>query len=102
MCCIYIIYYILRHIKLEAELAEMNWRVKWEDIMFGTMEGERKLKRQGSTLSLTRVSSEKYALTLTSQHKNTYLREIIYHYICQRDSQTWSTFILMSKESYTV
>ncbi|XP_063438134.1 atrial natriuretic peptide receptor 1-like isoform X2 [Mytilus trossulus] len=47
-------FFIYRHIKLEAELAEMNWRVKWEDIMFGTMENDKKLRRQGSTLSLTR------------------------------------------------
>ena len=39
--------------KLEAELAEMNWRVKWEDILFGTMEGDRKQK--GSNLSIGRV-----------------------------------------------
>ena len=42
-----------RHVKLEAELAEMNWRVKWEDILFGTMEGDRKQK--GSNLSIGRV-----------------------------------------------
>ena len=47
-----------RHVKLEAELAEMNWRVKWEDIMFGTMEGDRRSKKQqGSNLSLARVSN---------------------------------------------
>ncbi|XP_076080943.1 atrial natriuretic peptide receptor 1-like isoform X2 [Mytilus galloprovincialis] len=50
-------FFIYRHIKLEAELAEMNWRVKWEDIMFGTMENDKKLRRQGSTLSLTRKLS---------------------------------------------
>lgn len=47
---------ICRHIKLEAELAEMNWRVRWDDIMFGTMENDRRMRRQGSNLSLTRVS----------------------------------------------
>ncbi|XP_052264971.1 atrial natriuretic peptide receptor 1-like isoform X4 [Dreissena polymorpha] len=47
--------FIYRHMKLEAELAEMNWRVKWEDIMLGTIEGERKLKKQAaSNLSLAR------------------------------------------------
>ncbi|KAL5020578.1 hypothetical protein ScPMuIL_003470 [Solemya velum] len=46
-------FFIYRHVKLEADLAEMNWRVKWEDIMFGTLETDKKLKRQGSTLSLT-------------------------------------------------
>ncbi|XP_064596017.1 LOW QUALITY PROTEIN: atrial natriuretic peptide receptor 1-like [Liolophura sinensis] len=46
-------FFIYRHIKLEAELAEMNWRVRWEDIMFGTME-KRKLERQGSRMSLNR------------------------------------------------
>ena len=36
----------------------MNWRVKWEDIMFGTMEGDRRSKKQqGSNLSLARVSN---------------------------------------------
>lgn len=43
-----------RHVKLEAELAEMNWRVRWEDIMFGTME-QTNMKRQGSRVSLARV-----------------------------------------------
>lgn len=33
----------------------MNWRVRWDDIMFGTMENDRKMRRQGSNLSLTRV-----------------------------------------------
>ena len=47
---------ICRHIKLAAELAEMNWRVRWEDIMFGTMENDAKMRRQGSNISLTRVS----------------------------------------------
>ncbi|XP_052786459.1 atrial natriuretic peptide receptor 1-like isoform X4 [Mya arenaria] len=48
-------FFIYRHIKLEAELAEMNWRVKWEDIMLGTIEGERKMKKQAaSNLSLAR------------------------------------------------
>ncbi|XP_048750952.1 atrial natriuretic peptide receptor 1-like isoform X6 [Ostrea edulis] len=50
-------FFIYRHIKLEAELAEMNWRVRWDDIMFGTMENDRKMRRQGSNLSLTRRNS---------------------------------------------
>ena len=45
----------VRHYKLEAELAEMNWRVRWDDIMFGTLE-KRKLERSGSRTSLTKVS----------------------------------------------
>ena len=45
------------HIKLEAELAEMNWRVRWDDILFSQPEKNRKLERQGSRLSL-RVSAE--------------------------------------------
>ncbi|BFZ14046.1 hypothetical protein BsWGS_17085 [Bradybaena similaris] len=27
--------FVYRHFRLEAELAEMNWRVRWDDIMFG-------------------------------------------------------------------
>lgn len=47
---------LFRHVKLEAELAEMNWRVRWEDIILGTFEGERKMKKQAaSNLSLARV-----------------------------------------------
>jgi len=45
-----------RHYKLEAELAEVNWRVRWDDIMFGAQE-KRKLERSGSRLSLARVSA---------------------------------------------
>ena len=45
---------INRHYKLEAELAEVNWRVKWDDIMFGAQE-KRKMERSGSRLSLVRV-----------------------------------------------
>jgi len=40
---------------LEAELAEVNWRIRWDDIMFGAQE-KRKLERSGSRLSLARVS----------------------------------------------
>ncbi|XP_046576411.1 atrial natriuretic peptide receptor 1-like isoform X1 [Haliotis rubra] len=47
-------FFVYRHIRLEAELAEMNWRVKWEDIMFGAPEKNRKLERQGSRYSLNR------------------------------------------------
>ena len=43
-----------RHYKLEAELAEVNWRVRWEDIMFGAQE-KRKFERRDSRLSLARV-----------------------------------------------
>ena len=39
---------------MEAELAEVNWRVRWDDIMFGAQE-KRKLERSGSRLSLARV-----------------------------------------------
>ncbi|XP_076448288.1 atrial natriuretic peptide receptor 1-like [Babylonia areolata] len=49
--------FIYRHIKLEAELAEMNWRVRWDDILFGTPGGKgKRLERQGSRLSLNRRS----------------------------------------------
>ncbi|KAK3094915.1 hypothetical protein FSP39_007846 [Pinctada imbricata] len=50
-------FFIYRHIKLAAELAEMNWRVRWEDIMFGTMENDSKMRRQGSNISLTRTNN---------------------------------------------
>ncbi|XP_050413228.1 atrial natriuretic peptide receptor 1 isoform X3 [Patella vulgata] len=49
--------FIYRHIKLEAELAEMNWRVRWEDIIFGSPEKNHKLERQGSRMSLNRRNS---------------------------------------------
>ncbi|XP_041349917.1 atrial natriuretic peptide receptor 1-like isoform X1 [Gigantopelta aegis] len=50
-------FFIYRHIKLEAELAEMNWRVRWEDVMIGSPEKNRKLERQGSRMSLNRRAS---------------------------------------------
>ncbi|GFR98924.1 guanylate cyclase [Elysia marginata] len=28
-------FFVYRHFRLESELAEMNWRVRWDDIMFG-------------------------------------------------------------------
>lgn len=40
----------------------MNWRVRWDDIMFGTMENDRKMRRQGSNLSLTRVGQSEFSL----------------------------------------
>ncbi|ESP02584.1 hypothetical protein LOTGIDRAFT_237906 [Lottia gigantea] len=51
------VFFIYRHIKLEAELAEMNWRVKWDDILFGSPEKNHKLERQGSRISLNRKYS---------------------------------------------
>jgi len=55
------VFVYFRHIRLEAELNEMNWRVKWEDIMLGTIEGDRKMKKQAaSNLSLARVSCYSY------------------------------------------
>ncbi|ESP00406.1 hypothetical protein LOTGIDRAFT_140809 [Lottia gigantea] len=50
-------FFVYRHIKLEAELAEMNWRVKYEDIMFGAPTKNRKLERCGSRMSLIRRNS---------------------------------------------
>ncbi|XP_059149224.1 atrial natriuretic peptide receptor 1-like [Physella acuta] len=50
------VFFIYRHIKLEAELAEMNWRVRWDDILFGAPEKNKKLERQGSRLSLRKGS----------------------------------------------
>ena len=44
-----------RYYRLEAELAEINWRVKWEDIMFGAPE-KRKMERSNSRMSLVKVS----------------------------------------------
>ena len=40
------------HLRLEAELAEMSWRIKWEDVQFQEKRG---LKRSNSRMSLTRV-----------------------------------------------
>ncbi|CAG5131906.1 unnamed protein product, partial [Candidula unifasciata] len=51
-----VVFSIYRHIKLEAELAEMNWRVRWDDILFGVLEKNKKMDRQGSRLSLGRSS----------------------------------------------
>ncbi|KAK6184965.1 hypothetical protein SNE40_007304 [Patella caerulea] len=48
--------FVYRHIKLEAELAEMNWRVKYEDIMFGAPTKNRKLENCESRVSLDRCS----------------------------------------------
>ncbi|KAL4216489.1 Nitrogen permease regulator 2 [Mactra antiquata] len=57
--------FIYRHVKLEAELAEMNWRVRWEDIILGTFEGERKMKKQAaSNLSLARTEDTSVEGTL--------------------------------------
>uniref|UniRef100_A0A2C9JTI9 Guanylate cyclase n=1 Tax=Biomphalaria glabrata TaxID=6526 RepID=A0A2C9JTI9_BIOGL len=41
-------FFVYRHFKLEAELAEMNWRVRWEDILFGapTMNYKKQENRQ--------------------------------------------------------
>jgi len=50
--CLSCLYY--RHFKLEAALAEVNWRIRWDDIMFGAQE-KRKLEQSGSRLSLARV-----------------------------------------------
>jgi len=47
---------VCRHYKLEAELAEVKWRIRWDDIMFGAQE-RRKLERSGSRLSLDTVSA---------------------------------------------
>ncbi|XP_048251029.1 atrial natriuretic peptide receptor 1-like isoform X2 [Haliotis rufescens] len=49
-------FFIYRHIKLEAELAEMNWRVKWDDILFGSPGKNKKLDRSGKGKNAERVS----------------------------------------------
>lgn len=49
-------FFAYRHYRTEAELAEVNWRVRWDDIMFGAPE-KRKLERSGSRLSLIKRSS---------------------------------------------
>lgn len=49
-------FFVYRHYKLEAELAEENWRVRWEDIMFGAQE-KRRLERSGSLASFARRGS---------------------------------------------
>ena len=48
---------IYRHYRLEAALSEINWRVKWDDIMFGAPE-RRKLERTNSKYSISRVSGQ--------------------------------------------
>ena len=50
-----------RHYRDEAALAEVNWRVKWEDIMFGAPE-KRKLERSSSGMSLARVRRLTYSV----------------------------------------
>ncbi|KAK3733152.1 hypothetical protein RRG08_046076 [Elysia crispata] len=50
-------FFVYRYAKLEAELAEMNWKVKWEDILFGSPGKNKKLERQGSRMSLNRKNS---------------------------------------------
>ncbi|XP_046575738.1 atrial natriuretic peptide receptor 1-like [Haliotis rubra] len=49
-------FFIYRHIKLEAELAEMNWRVKWDDILFGSPGKNKKLDRSGKGKICERMS----------------------------------------------
>ena len=49
-CTIFFIintFFISRRIKLEVELAEMSWKVRYEDIIFGTPRKPR-LERSGS------------------------------------------------------
>ncbi|XP_015786480.1 atrial natriuretic peptide receptor 1 isoform X2 [Tetranychus urticae] len=45
---------IFRHYKLEAELASMSWRIKWEDIL--TNDKNRRGKKLGSISSINRPS----------------------------------------------
>ncbi|XP_041356301.1 atrial natriuretic peptide receptor 1-like [Gigantopelta aegis] len=51
------VFFIYRHIKLEAELSEMNWRVKWDDILFSSPERNVMLERQGSGKKISRKCS---------------------------------------------
>ncbi|GFO01810.1 guanylate cyclase [Plakobranchus ocellatus] len=46
---IIVTFFVYRHFRLEAELAEMNWRVRWDDIMFGgpTRNGKKMDKQSG-------------------------------------------------------
>ena len=62
-------HYHFRHYKLEAELAEVNWRVRWDDIMFGVQE-KRRMERSSSRASLTRVR------TATTPSYNTTTRSV--------------------------
>ncbi|XP_064645636.1 atrial natriuretic peptide receptor 1-like isoform X3 [Lineus longissimus] len=48
-------FFLYRHLRLEAELAEMSWRIKFEDIVMN--ERRSGLKRSGSRMSLTRRAS---------------------------------------------
>ncbi|GFO01839.1 guanylate cyclase [Plakobranchus ocellatus] len=44
-----ITFFVYRHYRQEAELAEMNWRVRWEDILFsGPMRSDRRSERGSS------------------------------------------------------
>ncbi|KAK2143904.1 hypothetical protein LSH36_801g03048 [Paralvinella palmiformis] len=58
-------FFTYRHYRLEAELAEVNWRVRWDDIMFGAPE-KRKLERSGSRMSLrSNISGDTVAVHLS-------------------------------------
>ena len=46
---------VCSHYKLEAELSEVNWRIRWDDMMFGVVEKKRPDRSDrggGSRLSL--------------------------------------------------
>ncbi|ESN97917.1 hypothetical protein HELRODRAFT_114062 [Helobdella robusta] len=49
-------FFILRHYRLETELAEINWRIKWEDIMFGAPE-KRRLDKINSQINFAKRES---------------------------------------------
>ena len=57
-----------RHYKLEAELAEVNWRVKWDDILFSAQE-RKKLERSASRFSINRVSIGNHAIVFVDPIK---------------------------------
>ncbi|XP_022257692.1 atrial natriuretic peptide receptor 1-like, partial [Limulus polyphemus] len=64
-CYTFSLTFPIRHFKLEAELASMTWKIKWDDITTASNE----LKGLGSRRSLTRIShtsecsSDTFALT---------------------------------------
>ncbi|XP_064471809.1 atrial natriuretic peptide receptor 1-like [Ornithodoros turicata] len=54
-------FFVYRHFKLEAELASMTWKVRWEDI---NQNISRRQKGFGSRMSITRTSSSTSSETL--------------------------------------
>ncbi|XP_023219656.1 atrial natriuretic peptide receptor 1-like isoform X1 [Centruroides sculpturatus] len=54
--------FIYRHFKLEAEIASMTWRIKWEDLI---LISPTHAKHLGSKISLTRISMQSNCSSIT-------------------------------------